>query len=76
MNEHPVITPRQAGAIAGVTAAAVRDRRRCPATRRHIRPHSLTAAGLQCHYEAGHDGDHAGYAGPSEGDIFWPQDAS
>jgi len=48
---------------------------RCPATTRHIRRYSVEAYGLQCHYEPGHDGDHAAYAGPGEGDIFWPQEA-
>ena len=47
---------------------------RCPATTRHARPHSTEVTGLQCKYEPGHDGDHAGYAGPFEGDIFWPQE--
>ena len=30
--------------------------------------------GVQCKYTKGHDGDHAGYAGHGNGDIFWPQE--
>ena len=48
---------------------------RCPATTRHNRRYSTEYVGLQCHYEPGHDGDHAAYAAPGEGDIFWPQEA-
>lgn len=49
---------------------------RCPATTRHQRRYGVEVTGLQCHYEPGHDGDHAAYAGPGAGDIFWPQEAS
>lgn len=48
---------------------------RCPATTRHQRRYGVEMTGLQCHYEPGHDGDHAAYAGPGEGDVFWPQEA-
>jgi len=48
---------------------------RCPATTRHAPRYGTGIAGLQCHYEPGHDGDHAAYPGPGEGDIFWPQEA-
>jgi hypothetical protein len=48
---------------------------RCAATTRHTRRYSTEIVGLQCHYEPGHDGDHAAYIGPSEGDVFWPQEA-
>jgi hypothetical protein len=47
---------------------------RCPATTRHTHSYSAELVGLQCHYEPGHDGDHAAYAGPGEGDLFWPQE--
>ena len=46
-----------------------------PATTRHIKRYTVEASGLQCHYEPGHDGDHAAYVGPGEGDVFWPQEA-
>ena len=46
--------------------------RRCRATTRHIQPHSVWSVGIQCKYERGHDGDHAGTAvGIMFGDIFW-----
>ncbi len=48
---------------------------RCPATTSHIPPHSFEVTGLQCKFEPGHDGDHCGYAGIGQGDIFWPQEA-
>ena len=48
---------------------------RCPATKRHENGSTGRPAGLQCHYTPLHDGDHAAYAGPGEGDIFWPQEA-
>jgi hypothetical protein len=49
----------------------VRSPRRCPATTRHDHPFGGGATGVQCKYEQGHDGDHAGYAGFGAGDIFW-----
>ena len=48
---------------------------RCPATTRHACLSGTGITGLQCHYEPGHDGDHAAYPGPDEGDVFWPQEA-
>ena len=48
---------------------------RCPATTRHSRNYDMEITGVQCHYEPGHDGDHAAYVGPGEGDLFWPQEA-
>jgi hypothetical protein len=47
---------------------------RCPATTRHTELHSLGTTGIQCKYEPGHDGDHAGPGG-LYGDVFWPQEA-
>jgi hypothetical protein len=47
---------------------------RCPATVRHTQRYTVELVGLQCHYEPDHDGDHAAYTGPGEGDIFWPQE--
>lgn len=49
---------------------------RCPATTRHTRRYTVEVVGLQCHHGPDHDGDHAAYAGPGEGDVFWPQEAS
>ena len=48
---------------------------KCPATTRHMRRYIAYEEGLQCKFEPGHDGDHAAYVGPSEGDVFWPQEA-
>ena len=48
---------------------------KCPATTRHAYRYGVGFAGFQCHYEPGHDGDHAAYVGPGEGDVFWPQEA-
>lgn len=45
--------------------------RRCPATLRHVPLYSTQVHGLQCRYQAGHDGQHAGYDGPSTGDVMW-----
>jgi hypothetical protein len=47
---------------------------RCPATTRYIRPYTAEAIGIQCKHGKGHDGDHAGYAGFGNGDVFWPQE--
>jgi hypothetical protein len=44
---------------------------RCPATMRHNSPYSSDAYGVQCKYTVGHEGDHAGYAGFGQGDVFW-----
>lgn len=49
---------------------------RCPATTRHIPPHSLQAFGAQCKYAKGHDGDHCGSPGLDAGDVFWPQETT
>lgn len=49
---------------------------RCPATTRYVRPYTGTAVGIQCRHGAGHDGDHAGYAGYGYGDVFWPADTA
>lgn len=47
---------------------------RCPATTRHARRFSTKVCGLQCQFAKGHHGDHCAYTGPSENDIFWPQE--
>ena len=47
---------------------------KCPATTRYISPHILTATGLQCKYEPGHEGDHCAFTF-GDGDVFWPQEA-
>lgn len=46
---------------------------RCPATTRHTKRYGVDI-GLQCHYEPGHDGDHAAHTEPGQSDIFWPQE--
>lgn len=59
--EAPPVAPQRSG--------------RCPATTRHIPLYSTQSVGLQCKFTSGHDGDHAGGAGLSTGDVFWPQAA-
>ena len=45
----------------------------CPATTQHA-TFSGGVRGLQCKFTSGHHGDHCAYAGPGEGDVFWPQE--
>ena len=47
---------------------------RCPATTRHTPSLATFAVGVQCKYARGHDGEHAGHATFTEGDVFWPQE--
>lgn len=48
---------------------------RCPATTQYAGPYSAVLVGVQCKYERGHDGQHAGPSGLMPGDIFWDGEA-
>lgn len=68
--------PPSKGPAADPPAPSPRASERCPATIRHTPSFSVITVGVQCKYTRGHDGDHAGHAGFSEGDVFWPQEAA
>jgi hypothetical protein len=49
----------------------------CPATTRYTTrpwPGSPVTYGVQCKYQRGHEGDHAGTNFPGSGDMFWSDD--
>jgi hypothetical protein len=55
----------------GIPAAAPRDR--CPATTVYTEQYSWATIGVQCKFDRGHEGKHAGHASFTTGDVFWPQ---